>query len=146
AKLGGTLTGNTCINMDTTTMGSTPLLFELGCVGIPAGAKLYVGTSCNPPQHSSNVVYLCTKRCVGTTLICATDSGITQSYCKVTVPSSLHTTLLGTNAMVYGGDYENDFVARSLVTKQYVDLEISGATSGITGAITSASNGLTKNG
>jgi len=44
--------------------------------------------------------------------------------------------------LVNAGDYENNFVARSLVTKQYV----SGVTSGITGAITSANNGLTKDG
>jgi hypothetical protein len=40
--------------------------------------------------------------------------------------------------MVYGGDYENNFTARSLVTKQYV----SGVTSGITGTITGGTNGL----
>ena len=52
---------------------------------------------------------------------------------------------------VYGGDYENNFVPRSLVTKQYVTgitsgiqediIEISGVT---VNAITGATNGLTK--
>ena len=49
---------------------------------------------------------------------------------------------INSKGLVYAGDYESNFTARSLVTKQYV----SGITSGITGAITSANNGLCASG
>lgn len=46
----------------------------------------------------------------------------------------------GGTGIRYDGDYENTFVDRSLITKKYVDSQVSG----ITGAITTANNGLTK--
>jgi len=45
---------------------------------------------------------------------------------------------INSKGLIYAGDYENNFTARSLVTAQYV----TGVTSGITGAFTTANNGL----
>jgi len=42
----------------------------------------------------------------------------------------------------YGGDYSANYDNRSLVDKGYVDLAISAATSGITGTLTGATNGV----
>ena len=47
---------------------------------------------------------------------------------------------------VYTDDYESNFVARSLITKQYVDTEIGNLTGTTSQAITGATNGLTKSG
>lgn len=50
------------------------------------------------------------------------------------------------DSIQYSGDYSSTYVDRSLVDKQYVDLAISGATSGITGTITGGTNGLSVSG
>jgi len=57
--------------------------------------------------------------------------------------STVFTDAYTSKGIVYGGDYENQFSPRSLVTKQYVSSQTSGVT---TNAICCASNGLTKSG
>lgn len=50
--------------------------------------------------------------------------------------------LCGNAGLTYDSDYSANYVNRSLVDKGYVDLAISAATSGITGTLTGATNGV----
>jgi hypothetical protein len=72
----------------------------------------------------------------GTSEFILEPAGITLAYSGTSVN-------LDSNAgLTYTGDYSDNYIPRSLVDKEYVDIAISAATSGITGTLTGATNGL----
>jgi hypothetical protein len=121
--LGGTLTGDTSIDMD----GN---LFEIY----------------NTPNSTLQLNVDCAQLIGGVASVILNASGVEitngAGNCLIFADNGSSTfSSTGCTSICYDGDYENNFVARSLVTKQYVCSQ----TSGITGcAITGATNGLTK--
>ena len=163
--------GLTKTNRDVTLGG--PLSASLTCVGTSLaqcfmigngdnsfssayrGGKLYIGKSCIGGQDANNIAILGAKS-EGTVhnsfMSASATAGLCMSSCY---GGLLRTTLLGTNALVYGGDYSTCFTARSLVDKAYVTGQTSTINADIAGLdgrldviepiyLTGATNGLTK--
>jgi len=70
-----------------------------------------------------------------------TNTGECREVCVSAHDTMEITDTVSSVGICYAGDYEDNFVPRSLVTKQYV----SGVTSGLTSAFTTANNGLCAN-
>jgi hypothetical protein len=80
---------------------------------------------------------------------CDSSIGLTDTGIMSIVASNATQGLTITSAAhgaVYAGDYENNFVNRSLVTKQYVTGLTSAIETNVAEGITGATNGLTKDG
>jgi len=122
-RLGGSLTGETSINAGSNT-------FFVWGGGGDIAMCLYGSDCCIELYANNSDIQL------GNTYV-QLQSG--SNIFGVNTGATTYTSDDGTG-ICYAGDYETTFANRSLVTKQYV----SGVTSGITGAVTSANNGLTK--
>jgi len=129
-SLGGTLTGDTNINLN-----NQQLTFNGAGSGFD---NFFIGNSNTIGYFGVYSDYFD----IGTNLelsIGTTNGGVLNITDTDNIFDDRKVTKTG---LLYGGDYESTFVNRSLVTKQYV----TSITSGITGAFTIANNGLNSTG
>jgi hypothetical protein len=117
--LGGALTGTTtltCVGTDE----SQSFMVGQGSSALnqAEGGKLYIGRSCVTANHACNMVVANAISCVGcsSVIVCA-DAGINSMSCYGGLN---RTTTLGTNALLYGGDYSSCFIARSIPDAAWV--------------------------
>jgi hypothetical protein len=139
-KLGGILTGNTCVAIPAD-VALRYFMAGNGTCSTASGTKLYVGTSCAPAESSCNMVVAAANSCMGhsAVIVCAQlNNGVFSEFYNCN--GCCRTTLLGTNALLYGNDYSTCFIARSIPDAAWV----TGKTT--TSGIQTANNGLTKQG
>jgi len=161
--LGGNLITGTTISANTNTFSINGVSGTSFSISDNGGTGSIIGSVANSADGLVAITSLgtITAASASTAIISTQSNGhlatISNTSSSISSSVSLSVSFSGDSAEIYvdetamrindnfnnrglenGGDYEDNFVARSLVTKQYV----TGVTSGITGAFTTANNGL----
>jgi hypothetical protein len=136
--LGGTLTGNTTIDIGSNTLS----LGNAGTGTIALCGNLNICTNNGTITSTNNHMNICANQ--GDAIVNLSSCGSNGYLSSLTITSSNATYSSDnpdTYGILYGNDYSACFVDRSLVDKAYVNCLVSG---GIVNTITGATNGLTK--